>query len=295
MKSATTAFFGGKVIITGEHSVVYGHPAVLASIDRGVTCHVTAGSLGKQWQQDAYVERILTLCANTLGLSKLLELGLDLSITSDLPQQSGLGSSAAFAAAVIEAVLRFYDHPFDPTQLYSLVHQAEQFVHRTSSGADPMIVVRGGSLLFQNGVGRNLDLGILADQTWYLINSGMAEESTGVMVAQVAKHPDRNALMQELGALSQEISVQLEAGNQIGQLINHNHMLLDRLGVVGQTARDIVATLHNNGIVAKITGAGGVRAGSGYILAWHEDENYMHSFLQQNNVDALPTQLGKRV
>lgn len=286
------SFYPGKVIITGEHSVVYGHKALLSALSLGVTCDAESGlELVNHAIADPYLKHILQLCSRELEVRDI-ETTLVLKITSTLPAKSGLGSSAAVAAAVITAVFEYYGRHLSSAKLYPLVLEAEQYVHGRSSGADPSIVVHGGSLLFQQGVATPLESDFLAKQTFALVDSGAATESTGEMVAVVAHHPEREALIVAIGAVSEAIVSQLQQGKYPVSLIRENHLLLARLGVVGAAAQDIIEQLWRMGIVAKITGAGGKTSGSGFILAWHEDSVFLREQVNRLGVSTIITQLG---
>lgn len=281
-----SSFYPGKVILTGEHSVVFGWPAVLASLSRGITATVKEGQLTLEQQNDVYLQKIISIFQNFTSKAKL---NFALEISSNLPAQSGLGSSAAFAAATISALADFYQQKIDREQLYQLVWQAENFVHGRSSGADPSIVVRGGLQVFQNGQARQVIAPNLAREEFFLIDSGLAVESTGEMLRQVASLPKHLDLISQIGAVSEKMIDDLERNSFRPEIINENQKLLENLGVVGKTATSIIKKLQKFGAFAKITGAGGLKEGSGYILAWHEDPQAFIQFLKQAKLTFFTT------
>lgn len=293
------SFYPGKVIITGEHSVVYGHKAVLSALHLGVTCAVqpiiknvgdgVAGGVSPTI--DSYLHHILQLCTRELKVPDLEKI-LRPQLTSTLPAKSGLGSSAAVAAAVITAVFAYYHRSLDQHALYQLVLEAEQYIHGRSSGADPSIVVYGGSLVFQQGVATPLAGDFLSRQTFALLDSGPATESTGEMVRLVADHPQREQLIAAIAGLSEAIAEQLAQGVYPVALIRENHLLLVQLGVVSDAAVALIEQLWQVGVVAKITGAGGRTSGSGYIVAWHVDQDFLRQQVSKLAVPTIFTQLG---
>lgn len=286
------SFYPGKVILTGEHSVVYGQPALLATIELGVSCQVESGRLANELRQDAYLQQILHICARELGLQQRLADELQLTLRSNLPTQAGLGSSAAFAAAVIAAVMAHYGQVLVPAALYKLVFEAEQFVHGRSSGADPSIVVHGGCLRFQQGQATPIDSQLLAQHTFALLDSGTASESTGELVTLAAAHPQREALVKALGQLSQKFIQELQQGRLEAALLRENQALLSQLGVVGQAALSMIEELQRRNLTVKITGAGGVRTGSGYLLVYHPDPQFLAAQIQDFPGHQRLTQLG---
>ncbi len=285
-KGIMNSFYHGKVILTGEHSVVFGHQAVLASLSRGITATVQAGQLDQDQENDRYLQHLIGIFKKLSGRN---ELNFTLKINSDLPTQSGLGSSAAFAAAVLSALAEFYQYPLDQEQLYQLVWQAENFIHGRSSGADPSIVVRGGLQVFQNGQARQIISPSLAEETFFLIDSGSAVESTGEMLAKVASLPNHLEVVAQIGMLSEKIISDLEQDSFDPEVFKQNQELLEELGVVGEQAKNLIKKLQEFGSAAKITGAGGFKQGSGYILAWHHDQEAFASFLKQENLSFFTT------
>ncbi len=290
MSKTSTAFFSGKVILTGEHSVVFGHLALLASLDLGVRASVSAGELSLEQRSDAYLQHLLQLAARVLGRK---DLAVAIKIDSTLPVKSGLGSSAALAAALLQAVMNFFGRELTKAELYQLVLEAENFIHGSSSGADPAIVVYGGLLAFQGGESTPLQAAILTEQKFFLINSGAASESTGEMVTLVKNNPKAPATIAKIAELSLKMHEDLQKGRWQPQLFDQNQALLEELGVVGEAAKKIIVKLQAIGAHCKITGAGGVAAGSGYILATHSDSHFLSNQLQVQGLDFFGASLGE--
>lgn len=286
-----SSFYSGKVILTGEHSVVYGHTAILANLNLGITCTVKEGALSQDQNQDQdqYLQHILQIFYQH---AQLPQMSLAIEIDSNLPVKSGLGSSAAFAAAVFSELFKFHNYSLNADRLYNLVLEAENFIHGRSSGADPSIVVYGGLIAFNQGKVEQISNKALINQSFFLINSGEANESTGEMVKKVATESNNQETLQKIGSLSQEMLHDLQIGVFKPELLDKNQNLLEQIGVVGQKAQDIIRQLRKKGAFCKITGAGGVKTGSGYILAWHEDPQKFRKNLEKMDLDFFQTQLG---
>ena len=284
-----SSFYRGKVILTGEHSVVYGHTAILASLNLGITCAIKEGVLSQEQKQDPYLQHILEIFYKHAQLPKM---SVAIEIVSNLPEKSGLGSSAALAAAVFSELFKFHNYSLNADRLYNLVLEAENFIHGRSSGADPSIVVYGGLLAFKQGKIEPILNKTLIDQSFFLINSGEASESTGEMVRKVANEASNRTTLQKIGDLSQKMLVDLQAGVFNPELLNANQILLEQIGVVGQKAQRIIQHLRSKGAFCKITGAGGIKTGSGYILAWHKNPQEFAKTLQAMGFDFFQTQLG---
>lgn len=286
-----SSFYSGKVILSGEHSVVHGHTAILANLNLGITCTVKEGVLSQEQRQDQYLQHILEIFSKYAQLP-LSTINVSIKIESNLPQKSGLGSSAAFAAAVFSELFKFYNYSLNADRLYNLVLEAENFIHGRSSGADPSIVVYGGLVAFSQGKVEFLSNKSLINQSFFLINSGEASESTGEMVQKVADKSNNQEILQEIGSLSQKMLDDLKTGDFNPSLLNKNQDLLEQIGVVGQKAREIIKQLRNYGAFCKITGAGGIQAGSGYILAWHQEPQKFKDILEGMGLDYFQTQIG---
>jgi len=284
-----SSFYSGKVILTGEHSVVYGHTAILASLNLGITCAIKEGILSEEQKQDQYLQHILEIFYKHAQLPKM---SVAIEIESNLPQKSGLGSSAAFAAAVFSELFKFHNYSLNADRLYNLVLEAENFIHTKSSGADPAIVVYGGLIAFSQGKVEQISNKAFTNQSFFLINSGEASETTGEMVQKVANEPNNQKTLQKIGNLSQKMLNDLQSGVFNPKLMDENQNLLEQIGVVGQKAQGIIQELQNRGAFCKITGAGGVKTGSGYILAWHEDPQKFKINLQKMGLEFFQTQLG---
>jgi mevalonate kinase len=193
-----------KVILFGEHFVVYGEPAIVLAIDK--RAHVRARL---REDQRVYID------STGLGLSgfftgarfqpehggkeargrlepikiaaqKVLEVseekaGVDIEVSSQIPVAAGLGSSAAVAAAVAASVSQLFDLKISKERIYNIAFEAERFIHGTPSGIDPAISTYGGAILFQKSKGitplkANVDLPLVVGDT------GM-KRSTGDLVA----------------------------------------------------------------------------------------------------------------
>lgn len=288
-----SSFSQGKVILSGEHSVVHGQLAILASIGMGIEADISDGELSESYKRDVYLQHILQIFCEFSGLERE-KLQFSLSIKADLPQKSGMGSSAVFACAVLSELAKFYQISLDREQLYQLVLEAENFAHGHSSGADPAIVVYGGLIAFAKGKITQLTPSILASTNFFLIDSGAASESTGEMIAQVAQLHDNQDLISQIGSLTHDMLNDLQNNSFKPSLLSKNQLLLEKLGVVGAKAQDMIRQLQAWGADCKITGAGGVKTGSGYILAYHPDTQALINKLQINNWSYFSTQLGLR-
>lgn len=291
-----SGFASGKVIITGEHSVVFGHPAVVTCIEPGITVAVQlAAQSGRQKTLSAYELHILSLFSAYSGNS--LE-DVTWSSVSALPARSGLGSSAAFASALFQALAAYSGITLSKESLYKLVFAAEVQMHTNPSGIDPYAVVYRGTHLFQKdstqGAGfRAETLSVAKPTPIVLVNSGPATETTGTMVGAVARLCQTSAhaqkAIEELGRTSSALAAAVRQGILDAELITHNQRLLETIGIVGENARRSIALLESAGCAAKVTGAGGVATGSGWLLTYHPDRERILELAEHHGWEILKT------
>jgi len=274
MKSGM-GFSTGKIIITGEHSVVYGYPAVVSAIEKGITVKVSDQQQENTQLTSGYQQHILKYFSKVFTVDAS---NLSVATESELLSSSGQGSSAAFALGLFRALADYFSFTISDDELFRLVTKAEAFVHTNPSGIDSCAVVYGHTHVFQKLDAHNTfekkHLLIEKPYEFLVIHSGKAAESTGEMVQFVAqKHRKHNLseLFSKMGSVSSRIAEALSTSTFSGDLLDENEAYLEELGVVSQRAKNIIRIIRKNGGSAKVTGAGGSATGSGWILAYAPD------------------------
>lgn len=276
----------GKVILFGEHSVVYRGSAVVLAIDRRVQV-----SAEPREDERLFVEaprlslsgifekgRYSPIIGGAEGEEKLKpiwvaveeamerigrRIGVNLSITSELPVSVGLGSSAATAVATAAAVGEILDGGLSLEEVSSTAYEAERAVHGTPSGIDNTIATYGGGLVYERGkdMERLEDLG---DLPFVIGNTGRTR-STGKLVAGVRELRERHrvvvdSIIDAIGHIARLGRDALLDGDlrRVGELMNMNHGLLSALSVSSpELDRLMHAALGAGALGAKLTGAGG--------------------------------------
>ncbi|MDH7478312.1 MAG: mevalonate kinase, partial [Candidatus Bathyarchaeota archaeon] len=166
-----------KVILFGEHFVVYGEPAMVIAIDkrayakaenrsdkrlyiRSLNLNLAAYFEGENFkiEKGDSKEAKIKFEPVRLAIQKVLEKhgetsGLNIEINSTVPVAAGLGSSAAVVAAVTMAVSNLLNVNISKEEVFRITYEAEKIVHGTPSGIDPAIATFGGALLFQMDTG----------------------------------------------------------------------------------------------------------------------------------------------
>ncbi|NOZ59258.1 MAG: mevalonate kinase [Euryarchaeota archaeon] len=270
----------GKVILFGEHAVVYGEPALVGAIERRVrvsarrlkegVLRVYSDALGEGREfsldelQDAggafrYVKRAVGVAFEEAGESS----GLELRISSELPPASGLGSSAAVAVATLKAVLALLGADVGAERLASLGHRVELEVQGSASPTDTAAATYGGVLFVRPG--RGIERLSLEGELPLIVGNTRKERSTKLLVARVRELREAlpevvDPIIGSIGRVTREARRCLEEGelSRVGMLMNINHGLLEALGVSTEELSRLVHIARSAGAEgAKLTGAGG--------------------------------------
>jgi len=276
----------GKMILFGEHSVVYRGPAVVLAIDRRarVTAQrrndqkifVDADNLGFSgyFEDDVYYPvrgkawRGRNLSALNTAARKTLESlgvesGVNMKVRSMIPMAVGLGSSAAVCVATVAAVQQLFDANLSKEDISRLAFEGETIIHGKPSGVDNTVSTYGGVISYERSSGfkRHVVEGAMP----FIIGDTMRKRSTRMMVENVAALKERNpqvvdsvlAAMAELSARGLEALIARDL-TRLGDLMNVNQGLLSALGVSTMKLESLIHTARRNGALgAKLTGAGG--------------------------------------
>ncbi|ABX06947.1 MAG TPA: mevalonate kinase [Herpetosiphon sp.] len=267
----------GKLILAGEHAVVYGQPALAMPIaalrasvavepaPRGAGMTVHAPDLGLVWRLRATAP-LSDLAQRTLDYLQLPEPDLRLTISSSIPIASGMGSGAAVGAALVRALAEQAGQQLSAQVISDLVYQSEKAFHGTPSGIDNTVVAYEQPILFQRQTqGEPLIAPLAVGNQWHFVvaDSGIASETKAVVgdlrQRWLADPELYNRQFVAVGNLVRQIQTAL-AGNDaelFGQLLSQNHQLLQTLGVSAEKLDYLVQTALAAGAWgAKMSGAG---------------------------------------
>ena len=271
-------FAPGKVILTGEHAVVYGFPAIAMPISLGVTISIEYAD-GPSFCPQAHLDRRLWTAMRTL----IPEDGYKISIHSSLPLGRGMGSSAALSVALVRAMAKLKQRQITLEEECTAAMRMEKVFHGNPSGLDHTVSALGESIYFhKTSVGIKWSPLAVPDLKFLVIDSGTAG-STAEMVAKVARHSHEQSttnILKEIGATTVSIHNSLKYGDieETSRLCLHNHTLLRDLGVSTPVLDLLVEESMNMGAWgAKLSGSGG----GGIVLTFGPDlEKYKLRFAQ---------------
>ena len=262
-----TAFAPGKLILMGEHAVVYGHPALAIAVDKGMTVTLRERSGPTGLDGPGIDDVRLTHALSTV----LPAAGWGVHIDSTLPIGRGMGSSAALAVALARATLAAEGRPATSDAVDELALKVEKVFHGNPSGVDQAVCARGGAIRFQRGPsGPTFEPVALPDLPIVVIDSGTAGNTAELVAGVAARQPSVDPYLTKMGELLDATWPALLAGDlpTIGQAWHENHWLLRAIGVSTPTLDQIVRLAVEAGALgAKLAGAGG----GGVVIALAPD------------------------
>ncbi len=256
-----------KLILVGEHVVVYGEPAIAVPLP-GLTVTATATAIAGPVRLDSDLPLSEAEAAAprqairaVLDQLRLPDADLRVRIDSSVPPGRGLGSSAATAGAIVAAVADLHGRQLGRDERYELVQAAERVAHGAPSGLDARATSAAGPIWFQRGRAEAIEL---ASPLHLVVADTGVHGSTRQAVADVAElHRDQpelaRGLTAELGALTHAARGALREGDsaQVGGLLSRAQRLLARLGVSSPEIENLVAAAEQGqALGAKLSGGG---------------------------------------
>jgi hydroxymethylglutaryl-CoA reductase len=270
----------GKVILLGEHAVVYGRTALAASIDRFVEVTIAPGASSHLMAaRHAVPLPALERAAELTGLDPA---GIAAAAAADLPAGVGLGSSAALSVALIRALAKFAGRSLSDAVVCARAFEIEKIFHGFPSGIDNTVVTYGGLIAFRcDGSVRPL---AAARPIPLVIAIGRAPRETQQAVRGLRQRWESSPalyepLFDEIDRLASQAERAITAGDffTLGLLMNANHRLLQCLGVSTGELDEMVALARDSGVSgAKLTGGGG--GGAVICLCTADRERLVESF-----------------
>jgi mevalonate kinase len=289
----------GKVILFGEHFVVYGVKAILCAINKRIS--VTAEKSEENKISIKSNIGNLTLEPNKLIseinsplkpfyylANKMIQnqnTGIEIIVESDIPLGVGLGSSSACCVAGAAAISRLFNKT-SKEEILKLAIEAEKTIFENTSGADCTVCTYGGIMEYdkENGFKK-----IESEPNFHLViaNSNI-EHSTESIVARVREFKEIDetrfaTLCNNESKLVKDVLGLLKENNikEIGDKAIQNQEYLETIGISNDKLREMIQIGQNKSFGAKITGAGG----GGCIFALTDESNLdqtMNQFKEKN-------------
>ncbi|WP_280405655.1 mevalonate kinase [Nocardia brasiliensis] len=274
----------GKIILGGEHAVVYGADAVampvpefcvraavgrdaevidsfardLTVTDSGFFFRSTIDGTNEYPTAPLHIVAAVRKAVATVGQ---FEGAIDVAVAGNFPLARGLGASAACATAAARAVAQAHGHLLQADVLHAIVQAGEQVAHGRPSGVDARAVVAAGPIRFAAGTAHPI---VCECPLWWVIADTGAAANTADAVERVRDNHRRargrtRTLLNEIQVLVVSLAADLQRGDRqrVGAELSECHRLLAELGVSTPALDRLVAAAVGAGALgAKLTGGG---------------------------------------
>jgi mevalonate kinase len=272
----------GKIILFGEHAVVFGKSALAVAIDLRIRSSVsksdsyTVNGRPMRKKHHAYVSASLDEAWNGPPI--------DIETESEIPSGSGLGSSAAVTVSCVGAMLA-QKGKFEPESIARKAYEVESTVQGRASPIDTSTSTHGHGVFVSPERTDDFLWRIERGETkWnihhcavpalnFVVGYTGIHAATGPIVARVKKLVDSDPVaakgMDRIGEIVEEGVTALRKGDKqkLGKLMLENHAILNDLGVGHPALENLVGVCRGLSYGAKLTGAGG----GGSMIALADD------------------------
>ena len=297
MKSKASA--PGKVILFGEHFVVYGVKAILCAVNKRVT--VTAEKIKEEkisiksdiGDLELELNKPISEINSPLKpfyylANKMIQnqsTGIEIKIESDIPLGAGLGSSSACCVAGAAAISKLFSEK-TKEEILELAIEAERTIFENTSGADCTVCTYGGIIEYEKEKGF---IKIKSEPNFHLIiaNSNI-KHSTESIVSKVKQFKNEDTerfskLCNDESKLIEDVLQLLKENNiqKLGQKVVQNQKYLETIGISNEKLKDMIKIGQESSFGTKITGAGD----GGCVFSLTDEsnlENTINGFKKKN-------------
>ncbi len=254
----------GKLMVFGEHAVVYGYPCIVTAVDRRLSVSISPHNDRDQFitpgvSNTQFIEKTLEMYRKRFNKSNFLKI----TTQSQFSHKFGFGSSSAVTIALIKALSEYYNDGQDDKSIFNLAYHIVLAVQGTGSGFDLAAAAYGGTLEFVKG-GDVIEPLSISSLPLIVAYSGIKADTPTIVKALGERYKiDRSRIDSIFKRIAEIVntgkhSILLSDYKSAGELMSENHDLLRQLGVSTQKLDSLVnAAISGGAYGAKLSGAGG--------------------------------------
>lgn len=259
----------GKLMLMGEHAVVYGHPCIVTAVSERLCVSIEETTDGNvtvdapQVKDTRFVDQAIHDCCHVLGITHT---GLHITTQSSFSNQYGFGSSSAVTVATWFGLSQLFKKEIDKTKLFEQAYKTVLEIQGVGSGFDVAAATHGGTLLYTKGgeTLNQLQWELHTDCSLVVGYSGVKADTTTI-VKEIATKREKQQKRVDLifNAIAKLVLQGKEAGMKkdwetVGKLMTFNQEYLRDLGVSTEKLESLIAAAKKAGAYgAKLSGAGG--------------------------------------
>lgn len=280
IRGQATSRAAGKVILVGEHAVVYGAKAIaIPLLSRGTKLHIYTDRVTTpnpkikfQIAGQPVHQSLIDMINEAFEVLQLPKFNVSIDAQSTLMLGAGVGSSASLCVSAIRGLCQVCGISLTPAKLAMLANRLERRFHGNPSGLDTSVVALEQAILFERGShpeAISVDKPKNSNLPWcfVLLDTGIRSPTINmVKIAEPWFKQNGSRAIDLFNTVTHKALTSLSSGdtNKLADAMTECHDLLELTGVVSDPIRDLLKLAKANGALsAKVTGAGG----GGCVLA----------------------------
>lgn len=256
-----------KVILIGEHSILYGGLALVVPFDKKVYVNIRKANTPFFSYDKAYMELVYKIVGKTPYIT--------IDVKNTVPKEKGLGSSASFALSITKALLKYYKKSMSDNQIYELCKEYEDKIHRPSSGMDIAVQMKNKPIIYSKDkvedISFSFGINVVILDTF---EKGSTQKAIKTVKNSINFEKEIDNLKEY--AKNAVLSTKNKDKNIFLEQIKKAQKSLEKLDIVSDKAKNLIQeTLKNKALASKISGSGL----GGIVISFVED-NHLNDFLK---------------